>query len=207
MQISKYINYVFDFLFPPKESELELRGITTSEIFERLRGSSQTEFPFIFSVFSYQDRLVKELVWQIKYKKNKHALRIAGYALYTRLINIEGNVTLVPVPISRSRRNERGYNQSELLIEEIIKYDTNHKFNFDFNLIKRKVDIEKQTFKNKYDRFINTKDIFEVIGTKTIREKIVIIDDVSTTGSTINEMRNVLLKSGYGDVVGYALAH
>jgi len=207
MQISKYLNYIFDFLFPPSESELELRGVTASEVFERLPKAGKTEFPFIFSIFSYQNPLVKELVWQIKYKKNKHALDIAGYALFTRLSNIDGDVILVPVPISHSRRRERGYNQSELLIKEIIKYDTSHKFNFDFNLVKRKIDVEKQTFKNKGDRFKNTKDIFEITGTIKIQDKIIIIDDVSTTGSTINEMRNVLLEAGYSDVVGYTLAH
>jgi len=198
--------YILDFIFPPTKTELELRELSVSDVFERLPTAPPTEYPFIYSIFSYQNPLVKELVWQIKYKRNKHAISIAGYSLYTRLSTIEGDITLVPVPISKSRRRERGYNQSELIVNEIVKMD-NNRFKADFNLVKRNVDIEKQTFKNKNDRFKNTKDIFKVTRLPRLTEKIVIIDDVSTTGSTINEIRNVLLEAGYTDVVGYTLAH
>jgi ComF family protein len=198
--------YIFDFIFPPTETELELRELSISDVFTKLPLATPTEFPFIHSLFSYQNPLVKELVWQIKYKRNKHAISIAGHSLYTKLSNLEGIVTLIPVPISKSRRRERGYNQSELIVNEIIGIDSN-KFKVDFSLIKRNIDIEKQTFKNKNERIENTRDIFEVLRLPNGLEKIVIIDDVSTTGSTINEIKNVLLGAGFNDIVGYTLAH
>jgi competence protein ComFC len=203
----KILNYLIDFLFPPSAIEFKLREISAADFSKKSPRATESEFPFIHSVFSYKDPLVRELIWQIKYKKNKHSLECAGFALYEELSKWSGKITLVPVPISSSRRKERGYNQCELIISEILKLDTENKFKSDFNLLIRKRNIDKQTFKNRVERIENSKNIFDVTSFDKINESIVIVDDVSTTGSTLKEARGTLISGGYVRVDAWCVAH
>ena len=200
----KLLNYVLDFIFPPNAQELRIRELPVDWLIKNAPRASQTEFPFIQSLFSYKDPLIKELIWQIKYKKNKQAVKCAAYALAN---TIDQPALLIPIPISKKRRKERGYNQCELLINEMIVQDTAGKFTKNFDLLIRSRHIDKQTFKNRHERLENTKNIFEIVGEIGKNQKIVIIDDVSTTGSTLKEAREELLKAGYSDVRCLTIAH
>lgn len=205
MYISKLFNNVIDFIFPPNEFEMELRDITNENIFSRLPEANPAEFPFINSIFSYRNPLVRELIWQIKYKKNKHALSLAGFALNQKLLEYPKPFLLVPIPIAGKRRRERGYNQCELIIDEIIKI--NPEIQANFSLLIRNKNIDKQTFMNKSQRIENTKDIFEVTKPSAMDQTIIVIDDVSTTGSTLNEARESLLRAGHNNVFALTIAH
>lgn len=205
MMMNSFIQHLIDFIFPPSEVELSLRSLSPTEFLKRAKISSLNS-----SLFSYKDPLVKELVWQIKYKKNRHAIGCAGYALYNELIKRDSssNFILIPIPISKKRRKERGYNQCELIIAEILKLDTTGKLSGDYVLLRRAKHIERQTMKNRSDRIENTKNIFEVTENKLNKESnIVIIDDVTTTGSTINEARKALFQAGYKNVSSLTIAH
>ncbi|HEY9583522.1 MAG TPA: hypothetical protein VJI66_00990 [Candidatus Paceibacterota bacterium] len=197
--------YIIDFIFPPSHLELELRLLSRQSALESLPRAGKPEFPFISAIFDYKSDLVKEMIWQIKYKKNKHAIRCAAYALQSRL---QDNTMLIPIPISRKRRRERGYNQCELIVDEMIKINPNLKK--DSNLLMRTRHIDKQTFKNRKERIENIKNIFEVASALSAienQEKIAIIDDVTTTGSTLREAKDALFKAGFTNVETLAVAH
>jgi competence protein ComFC len=199
------LEIIVDFIFPPREEELKLRKIEPKNFLNIVGKSRGSEFPFIKPVLDYKDPLVKELVWQIKYKKNKHALKCASCVLYNELKSLDlKNTLLIPIPISKSRRKERGYNQCELIINEMSRLDPNIKSNF--NLLVRIKDIEKQTFKNRSERIENTSNIFEV-REKILDKEIIIIDDVTTTGSTLKEARETLIQAGYKKISALTLAH
>ncbi len=201
-----FLQIIIDFLFPPSKEEIRLREISPEQLETIVKEASAPEFPFINSLFSYKDPLVKELVWQIKYKKNRHCLKCAATALHRKLLKYKPEeIILIPIPISKKRRKERGYNQCELIIDEITKID--NKIQKDFNLLVRIKDIEKQTFKNRNERIQNTERIFQVNGRVLDNKKIIIIDDVSTTGSTLKEARKTLIDSGFIDVEALTLAH
>lgn len=199
----KILQYFIDFIFPPTKEELVLRDFSPEKFYNTASRSSSTEFPFISAIFSYKDPLVREMIWQIKYKKNMYAVRMAGLALCERLRG--QNLTLIPIPISEERRKERGYNQSELIIDEIIKL--NKEFKKDYSLLRRSRHIERQTLKNKNERIENAKNIFEIIRKPLQGERIIIIDDVTTTGSTLREAKDALEKAGFMDVRALSVAH
>ena len=140
--ISKIFQEIIDFIFPPKKEEIILRALSWQSFLQKVKTAEKLEFPYIHSLLSYKDPLVKELIWQIKYRKNKNAVTIASHILYDWLCrNNYKNSTLIPIPISKKRRKERGFNQTELIIDEIIKLDKENYFIKDYKILTREKDL------------------------------------------------------------------
>jgi ComF family protein len=111
---------------------------------------------------------------------------------------------LVPVPLHIKRLRERGFNQSLLLAKELGK---KHKLPVNFSLLKRCRFTLTQTGLNRNEREKNIKGAFIVTDKKKIAgENIILIDDVYTTGATINECARVLMKAGAQRVAVLTLA-
>ena len=98
--------------------------------------------------------------------------------------------TIIPVPISQKRRKERGYNQSELIAKEMAKAIGNHYNNQ--CLFKTRNIIEQSKLK-KEERQKNIQGVYELRNEKLLQDKkILLIDDIYTTGSTVNECARML---------------
>lgn len=228
--IDQIFHFLLDSLFPIKNLDRILFSLSREQAYTSLRPSPPTPFHFIKSVFAYKDELVKRMVWNIKYKRSKKALEIGGYALHRYISetfdlanNESQQILLIPIPISTRRKNERGYNQCELLIDEIIKFDIDNsskKLIFSKNLLKRKIHRDRQTLKNRNRRLEDAKKIFEIdpselqrieFATKlpitTDKLQVLVIDDVVTTGSTMKEAVELLSSIGFKNVSGISLAH
>lgn len=209
----KTLAFIIDIFFPPTKEELLIRALSPQDFEKRVHKAPPCPLPFASSLFAYKDPLVRELIWQIKYKKNRHAAQIAAHALHKaldkRLLEFTSPITLIPIPISKKRRRERGYNQCELIIDEIVKLDAEKKFLRDYSLLIRSKHIERQTLKGRAERLKNAKGIFEVRKKADceVAMKIILIDDVVTTGSTMKEARDTLLASRYSDVSAMTIAH
>ncbi len=97
------------------------------------------------------------------------------------------------MPLHNKKRYIRGYNQSEKLCEglsEVINAPTNT------HVLQRKKHNVTQTKKHQFERWDNVADIFEVKKEENI-EHIILVDDVVTTGATLESAANALLKNGY----------
>lgn len=98
--------------------------------------------------------------------------------------------TIIPVPISKKRRKERGYNQSELIAREIAK-----KVGIEYNyqcLFKTK-NIVEQSKLNKEERQKNIQGVYQINKPQLLEnKKLLLIDDIYTTGSTANECSKTL---------------
>ena len=100
----------------------------------------------------------------------------------------------IPVPLHIQRLRDRGFNQSLLLAK---KMGTKYKLPVNFSLLKRCKFTLSQTGLNKAEREKNIKGAFVISDKKKVAgENIILIDDVYTTGATINECAKVLLKAG-----------
>ncbi|MDP3962808.1 MAG: hypothetical protein Q8Q03_03010, partial [bacterium] len=115
----KLLTLILDFLFPPSKEALKLRSLSPEEINRELPPAPASPYHYINSLFAYKDPLASELIWSIKYKRDKHAIKCGGFALYKALENKQA--VLVPIPVSKERRKERGYNQCELLVDEMVR--------------------------------------------------------------------------------------
>lgn len=111
---------------------------------------------------------------------------------------------LVPVPLHIRRLRERGYNQALILVRELNKR-TGIPYQ-ERALVKIK-DTPMQTSLKKRERGKNLKGVFEVKDPEAIQGKaVVLVDDVYTTGATVNECARTLLKAGAKQVAALTVA-
>lgn len=238
--LKSFFQIVVDSLFPISNADKLLFSYTPEQALRELPKAPKTPIENTYSVFAYKNELVTRLVWNIKYKKNTKAIQIGGYALYERIINdqlsmVNNQFLLIPIPITQKRRNERGYNQCELLVDEIHRLDrTNGKILTSKDLLVRTVHKDRQTMKNREKRLEDAKNIFSVnkgvldsirgnylkldlSPNKAISDLnksvapenlfVIVIDDVITTGSTMKEAIETLGSAGFDRVIGISLAH
>lgn len=113
--------------------------------------------------------------------------------------NIKKYDTIIPVPISKKRYKERGYNHSLLIAKEIAR-QTNLKL-VNNCLIKTKNIIEQSKL-NKEDRQQNIQGVYKLQNEQLIKNKnVILVDDIYTTGSTVNECSR-MLKQGKTNKIG-----
>ena len=105
---------------------------------------------------------------------------------------------IIGVPLHPTKLIQRGYNQADCIAEGLsVSLD----IPFETEVVKRIIHTSSQTKKTRFERFQNVENIFEVIDAEKIKDKrIAIIDDVLTTGSTIESLAATLLNEGCKDI-------
>lgn len=97
---------------------------------------------------------------------------------------------IMPVPVSKKRLKERGYNQAQLIAKEIAQVNSKPIIN---NCLIKSKNIVPQSTLNKEEREQNIKNVYEIKNKhKLLNKKVLLIDDIYTTGSTVNECCRLL---------------
>lgn len=163
----------------------------------------------IYSASYYEDGIIKKLISEAKYhfqiKKLCAPLSIL-ILTHLKLINFEftTNMILIPIPLYKTREKWRGFNQSKEIIK-IITNQLNIPYSFD-NLIKTK-NTKNQAKLRKTERLNNLKECFTVLNKEIIKNKIILlIDDLYTTGSTMEECAKTLKENGAKYVYGITVS-
>ena len=158
--------------------------------------SKNNYFEELISIFKYEG-LIREKIIQYKFQDKSYI-----YNTFAKIILKNEKVCgllkkydiIIPVPIHRKRKLQRGYNQTQLIAKEIAK-------NIDIKLcddvlVKSKNTIAQSKL-NKNKRKQNIKNAFKVLNLEKIQGKnILLFDDIFTTGSTVNECARVLIEQG-----------
>ena len=150
---------------------------------------------------------IMESIRDFKYKSRTYLARFLGALLSSfakKLIRDPKDILIIPVPLHKSRLRERGFNQSLLLAKKITSsLDTQ----LDYLSLIRKKNTRVQAGMGREERRKNVKDAFSVINQQSIKDKnILLVDDVFTTGHTLNECARTLKKSGANYVICLTLA-
>lgn len=152
-------------------------------------------------VFKYED-IIREKILKFKFENEAYLHRFFAEAVLNNKENIkfiEEFDYLIPVPIHKMRKKQRGYNQSELIAKAICQEIKSIKFQT--NIIKKDKNIAPQSTLNQKQRLENIKDVYKVINKEKIEnKKILILDDIYTTGSTANECSRILINSGAKEI-------
>ncbi|MBU0599692.1 ComF family protein [bacterium] len=111
---------------------------------------------------------------------------------------------IIPVPLHPKKLRSRGYNQAELIAKYLSKV---YKISLSKNNLRRKRETLPQVNLGKKERFDNVKDSFTVKDKEKLKDKrVLLVDDVYTTGSTVNECYQELKKSKVRKVIILTLA-
>jgi len=134
------------------------------------------------------------------------ALKILAKEMASLAYNFEKDLTdftVVPIPVSKKREKTRGFNQVKIISEEIAK-----KFNLKIenSILARKKETDVQHKHGREERFKNLEEAFTANPKKVSGKKIVLVDDILTSGATFLEASKTLYKAGAKEVKCFALS-
>jgi len=158
----------------------------------------------------YNDKLLQEIIKSIKYdfaEDLSHCLSpfIANYFSVNRGYSFDDFV-LIPVPLYHRRYLTRGFNQAELISQEISQLFGNK---IETNYLIRNKYLRPQAGLPAGKRFVNIHNNFKLnkkIEAKLLPQRVLLVDDVFTTGATTLECAKVLRAGGVKNIWGLALA-
>ncbi|OGY42129.1 MAG: hypothetical protein A2Y67_01945 [Candidatus Buchananbacteria bacterium RBG_13_39_9] len=172
-----------------------------------------SELKAIWVAADYNNALLQDLIHLLKYNYVEEISGILGDLAikYLQTNQILGqfnlnsaNTIIVPVPLHKKRWQKRGFNQSELLADLLSSRLGLAKE----NLIGRIKNTQTQINLKRNERQENVKSAFSLknIALFDKNKKIILIDDVVTTGSTLNECAKVLEQAGFMEIYGLVVA-
>ncbi len=170
-----------------KKCEIELKKQEESKIIKNGEEIKDKYFNELIYIFKYEGQ-VRKLILDYKFNEKSYIyMTFVNFLLKNKKIfeNIKNYDTIIPVPISKKRLKERGYNQSFLISKKIAE-----KTNLDIlnNCLIKTKNIIEQSKLNKEDRTENIRGAYELQNKELIyNKKILLVDDIYTTGSTVNE--------------------
>ena len=180
---------------------------------------------WIFPLFDYRHPSIKKSIWLLKYKGKKCLANIFAEVLYgwiqeelSDLVIMENfcDPILLPIPLAPKRKCERGFNQAELICQKLMKLDSLYlrhgvdvNFGFEKNVLVKLKDTKHQAqIENRSERLKNIVSSFSIKNPEKIKGRnIILIDDVTTTGATLNEARKVLKQAGAKKIIAFTIAH
>jgi len=174
---------------------------------------SKKELAGLYFALPYKEKtLTRKLIHQFKYKpylkdlaKTLASIIIEHFVLSGKNTNdIWENSVLVPVPMHKNKQKERGYNQSEELAKELSKV---LKIPVILNNLIKIKPTKPQMELKKAERAKNLENAFSIINPAELAgKKVFLVDDVYTTGSTMQECAKTLIRAGAKQVWGIAIA-
>lgn len=185
-------------------------NIISSSDLEKHNNEIFYNFDYLFYIFEYQG-MVREMIINYKFNDNSYIYNtILNYVLKEEILFeiLKGYDTIIPVPISKKRMKKRGYNQSLLISNEISKKlgiicEKDCLFKIKDNISQSKL--------NKKERINNVKNVYELKNLDKIKnniynKKIILFDDIYTTGSTVNECSKVLKNARSKRSISFSLS-
>ncbi|MDD5190837.1 MAG: ComF family protein, partial [Dehalococcoidales bacterium] len=177
----------------------QTNGVTCARCLERHPEIDGIQAPFRF------EGVIREAIHQLKYQ-NLRAIA-PGLAVFIQEFledhPVEADL-LVPVPLHPKRLRERGYNQSALLTRELgglLHLPVDEK-----SLVRRHYVSPQARTRSVSERFQNVMNLFECSPAVVYGKSVIIMDDVTTSGATLNACAAALKKAGAIRVLGLALA-
>jgi len=167
--------------------------------------------------FGVYDGALKEVVHVLKYMRKIQLAKPLGMLVFSAFVqhwkDMEPDIVL-PVPLHKNRFRERGFNQAYVLFKDWPKFTRNFSLRISESQIYTKILVRSrktlsQVGMSREQRRKNIKDAFVVSAPEKVRGKsVLIVDDVFTTGATVEECARVLVESGakYVDVLTIARA-
>lgn len=216
--MEKLRHFLLNLLFPIECLNCQTEGeylcancfhqLSFNDLAASKQATANLKIPALEKVFiagNYEDKLLQKLIKKYKY----HFMKPLGEILARFLITfwhfqneVPADLLIIPLPLTAKRLRWRGFNQAEV----IARYFSQH-FSYELCLdLKRTGKQAAQADLDESDRLENIKNVFHWSGKNLEGKNILLIDDVITTGATINEAAKTLKQAGAGAIYGLVLA-
>ena len=191
---------------------------------------SKTSLKGLFAAGKYENPILREAINKFKYNsieslKKPLAELVIKYLEKEKLASIFADSVLVPIPLTWRRKINRGFNQSELLAKELSPILNCHFMNLlkrqKFNAPQAKIQDWKERKENISGAFALSSEFFKLSPSYPLftrcrtsditsdiisKLRIILVDDVATSGATLEEAARVLKEAGIKEVYGLVIA-
>jgi ComF family protein len=180
--------------------------VRDNEVEKLMWGRCYLERAAAFSFYTRGSR-IRRIIHSLKYKGVKELGPWAGKYYGSTLISsgfMDGIDMIIPVPLHLSKQRKRGFNQSELICSGLSEATG---IQLNTTALARVTPSETQTRRSRFERWKNVEGIFRLTDSEQVKGRhILLVDDVITTGSTIEACTNELMKAEGVTVSAVALA-
>lgn len=208
----------FDFLFPPRSDELVLRSVSEDAFLAQVAPRLVAETrPETVALLPFSVVIVRAAIHEAKYRGSERAFRLLGAALAEYLRDADvgfGKPVIVPVPLGKARYRERGFNQVEEIARRALRSldeEGARVFTLDASLLERVKETQTQVSLERRKREENMRGAFtaspRLRSAGLHNSTLVVIDDVITTGATLQAAVDALKSAGAKHIIPLALAH
>ncbi len=215
--LKKIFNFVLDFIWPEfclgcqRESSLCceqcLQNLKILPIYsQNWPDLAPPYFQSCYVTADYENKLIQKLIKCYKYDfiEKISDILVTILASQARNLNLPPETIITNVPLHNRKRRERGFDQTKILAEKLAK-----KLGLTYQpLLKRKKKTKSQAKLTKTERQNNMSGVFTILDAAAAsgRGPILLLDDVATTGTTLNEASRALKSAGYQKIICLVIA-
>ena len=223
--MNKILKTILDFIFPIKCLNCNIEGeFLCADCFNKIKLRDVKQCPLcnieqsneklcsdcksksyldeVIICADYDNEVLQKTIHHFKYKYICDLQNSLGQIMTNKLSKVDTpkNLLIIPTPLHKRRHLERGFNQAELLANQLNLPIIN-------NVLWRKKNIQHQADLNKKQRLKNISNCFAIKNEELIKNKnILLIDDVITTGATLNEQARLLKQNNAHSVWALVIA-
>lgn len=210
-------SFLVDTIAPPDPFVREIELLDPAEFLSKAQKPDVALKDEVLSFFLYKDPLVKAAILEVKSYANRKITKLLGRVIYELLVaELEDldmfenfkEPLLLPIPMTQKSIRERGWNQCELIVDAVNTTSCGKTFKTSSKLLVKIKKTGDQVGKGRKERFENLAQCFSVSNPSAVRGRnVIVLDDITTTGATLQEAKRALLEAGARRVLLVAIAH
>jgi ComF family protein len=206
------MRHLFDFLFPPRVDEIVMRDVSIDDFLALVAPRLVPETrPSTVALLPFNNPLARAAFHEAKYHGNARAEELLALALAEYLRDADDGFTkpiIVPVPLGEKRHKERGFNQvHEVILRALRSLGEEGDIKIDTTLLERTRETASQVSLPRHKREENMRGAFRATRRVDPAHTYIVIDDVLTTGATLQATIDAMREAGADHIIPLALAH